>query len=134
MRQDGAEIFSSLLSPGVRRIFGDSKLLKPLLLLPCVLIVLNPNKPQKNPKTSKTPKTPQTQKKNPCTIPKENPKNLLWTCRHRHVPKAIYKASKLRQTVYDAEKQRDQRRRAHSTPGSIPRVPARKKKIVAEVE
>lgn len=54
--------------------------------------------------------------------------------RHRHVPKAIYKAAKLRRTVYDAEKKRDDRKRAHSAPGAVPHQPARKKRIIAEVE
>ena len=54
--------------------------------------------------------------------------------RHRHVPKPIYKAAKLRRTVYDAEKKRDDRKRAHSAPGAVPHQPARKKRIVAEVE
>lgn len=54
--------------------------------------------------------------------------------RHRHLPKPIYKATKLRQTVYDADKKREDRKRAHSAPGAVPHLPARKKHIVAELE
>lgn len=54
--------------------------------------------------------------------------------RHRHLPKPIYKAAKLRRTVYDAEKKREDRKRAHSAPGAVPHPPARKKRIVAELE
>lgn len=54
--------------------------------------------------------------------------------RHRHLPKPIYKAAKLRRMVYDAEKKREDRKRAHSAPGAVPHPPARKKRIVAEIE
>lgn len=54
--------------------------------------------------------------------------------RHRHLPKPIYKAAKLRRTVYDAERKREDRKRAHSAPGAVPHPPARKKRIVAEIE
>lgn len=54
--------------------------------------------------------------------------------RHRHVPKAIYKAAKLRRQMTDAERKKTQNRVAHSAPGSVELKPARKKKIVAELE
>eukprot|EP00245_Coleochaete_scutata_P003620 TRINITY_DN15364_c3_g1_i2.p1 TRINITY_DN15364_c3_g1~~TRINITY_DN15364_c3_g1_i2.p1 ORF type:complete len:453 (-),score=80.22 TRINITY_DN15364_c3_g1_i2:521-1879(-) len=54
--------------------------------------------------------------------------------RHRHLPKAVYKADKLRKIVTESERRKDTNRRAHSAPDSIARTPARKKKIVAELE
>ncbi|XP_031499308.1 uncharacterized protein LOC116263710 [Nymphaea colorata] len=54
--------------------------------------------------------------------------------RHRHLPKPVYKASALRRTITDAEKRREDRRKAHSAPGSVVTVPLRKRKIVASVE
>lgn len=55
-------------------------------------------------------------------------------CRHRHLPKPIYKASKLRHAAANAERTKEKRKRDHSAPGSIKSTPARKKRIVAEVE
>jgi hypothetical protein len=55
-------------------------------------------------------------------------------CRHRHVPKAIYKAEKFRQTVTNSDRRKEDRRKRHSAPGSIHNIPARKKKIVQELE
>lgn len=54
--------------------------------------------------------------------------------KHRHVPKPIYKAAALRRTISDAAKRKEHRRIAHSAPGSVDFKPARKKKIVKEVE
>ncbi|GFP86440.1 ddb1- and cul4-associated factor 13 [Phtheirospermum japonicum] len=54
--------------------------------------------------------------------------------RHRHLPKPIYKAAFLRRVVTEAERKKDERRRAHSAPGSTPREPLRKKRIIKEVE
>ncbi|CAM6094942.1 unnamed protein product [Calypogeia fissa] len=54
--------------------------------------------------------------------------------RHRHLPKPIYKAGKLRQNVQDAESKRVSRKRAHSAPGVVPHVSVRKKRIVKELE
>ena len=54
--------------------------------------------------------------------------------RHRHVPKSIYKAAKLRITMSEAERRKQKNREKHSAPEQIKRVPARKKKIVKEVE
>ena len=56
--------------------------------------------------------------------------------RHHHVPKQIYKATRLRTTMEQAERVKSQRRAAHSTPDAAARAikSARKKKIVSEVE
>jgi WD repeat and SOF domain-containing protein 1 len=54
--------------------------------------------------------------------------------RYRHLPKPVYKATKVRHASDDAERKRASRKRAHSAPGSIPHTPARKKRIVAELE
>ncbi|WVZ88099.1 hypothetical protein U9M48_034652 [Paspalum notatum var. saurae] len=54
--------------------------------------------------------------------------------RHRHLPKAIYNAAKLRRTMIEAENQKAERRRKHSTPGSMPVQPFRKRRIIKEVE
>ncbi|PKA66419.1 Guanine nucleotide-binding protein subunit beta-1 [Apostasia shenzhenica] len=52
--------------------------------------------------------------------------------RHRHLPKPIYKAATLRRTMVEAERKKDQRRRAHSAPGSMPVQPFRKRRIIKE--
>lgn len=54
--------------------------------------------------------------------------------RHRHLPAPIYKAAKLRRVQQDSERRKTQHRIAHSAPGSVKLKPARKKKIVAELE
>lgn len=54
--------------------------------------------------------------------------------RHRHLPTSIYKAKKLRRTMEDAESRRFKNRIAHSAPGAVPIKPARKKKIMKELE
>jgi WD repeat and SOF domain-containing protein 1 len=54
--------------------------------------------------------------------------------RHRHLPTPIYKAGKLRRTMMDADKRKERNRVTHSAPGSVVVKPARKKKIVAELE
>eukprot|EP00271_Cylindrocystis_brebissonii_P022184 TRINITY_DN8393_c0_g1_i1.p1 TRINITY_DN8393_c0_g1~~TRINITY_DN8393_c0_g1_i1.p1 ORF type:complete len:454 (-),score=75.93 TRINITY_DN8393_c0_g1_i1:1958-3319(-) len=54
--------------------------------------------------------------------------------RHRHLPKPIFKAGKLRAAVADSERRKTQRRRAHSAPGSATTTPARSKRIVTELE
>jgi WD repeat and SOF domain-containing protein 1 len=54
--------------------------------------------------------------------------------RHRHVPAAIHKASKLRRAQEDSERRRAANRAAHSAPGAVPLKPARRKKVVAELE
>ncbi|XP_008800979.1 DDB1- and CUL4-associated factor 13 [Phoenix dactylifera] len=54
--------------------------------------------------------------------------------RHRHLPKPIYKAASLRRTMMEAERKKDERKRAHSAPGSMPVQPFRKRRIIKEVE
>ncbi|XP_042489115.1 DDB1- and CUL4-associated factor 13-like isoform X2 [Macadamia integrifolia] len=54
--------------------------------------------------------------------------------RHRHLPKPIYKAAALRKTMTEAERRKEETRRAHSAPGSLPTEPLRKKRIIQEVE
>lgn len=54
--------------------------------------------------------------------------------RHRHLPKPIFKASSLRRIMGEAERRKDERRRAHSAPGSMPKESIRKKRIVKKVE
>ncbi|EIE25085.1 WD40 repeat-like protein [Coccomyxa subellipsoidea C-169] len=54
--------------------------------------------------------------------------------RHRHLPVPLYKAAKLRRTMTEAEDKKQKRRVAHSKPGSVIVKPARKKRIVAELE
>ncbi|XWS54141.1 hypothetical protein CRYUN_Cryun10bG0063500 [Craigia yunnanensis] len=54
--------------------------------------------------------------------------------RHRHLPKPIYKAANLRRTMIEAERRKEQRRKAHSAPGSIVTVSVRKRRIIKEVE
>ncbi|KAK1302421.1 hypothetical protein QJS10_CPB12g00982 [Acorus calamus] len=53
--------------------------------------------------------------------------------RHRHLPKPIYKASSLRRMMVEAERRKEERRRAHSAPGSNPSQPYRRR-IIKEVE
>ena len=55
---------------------------------------------------------------------------------HHHVPKAIHKQTKLRRTMQEAETRKAKRRVAHAAPGAEKKEfkPARKKKILAEVE
>ncbi|CAL4952629.1 unnamed protein product [Urochloa decumbens] len=54
--------------------------------------------------------------------------------RHRHLPKPIYKAANLRRTMIEAENRKEERRRKHSAPGSMPVQPFRKRRIIKEVE
>lgn len=54
--------------------------------------------------------------------------------RHRHLPAPIYKAAKLRRAQTDSERRKTAHRIAHSAPGAVKVKPARKKKIVAELE
>ena len=55
---------------------------------------------------------------------------------HHHVPKAIHKQTKIRRTMQDAETRKARRRVAHAAPGAEKDEfkPARKKKIIAQVE
>lgn len=54
--------------------------------------------------------------------------------RHRHLPKPIYKAATLRRTMTEAERRKEERRRAHSAPGSMVPEPLRKRRIIKEVD
>ncbi|CAK7322713.1 unnamed protein product [Dovyalis caffra] len=54
--------------------------------------------------------------------------------RHRHLPKPIFKAGALRRVMVEAERRKDERRKAHSAPGSIVTEPMRKRRIIKEVE
>ncbi|KAL5573574.1 hypothetical protein UlMin_023171 [Ulmus minor] len=54
--------------------------------------------------------------------------------RHRHLPKPIYKAGNLRRTIIDAEKRKEERRKAHSAPGSVTTEPMRKRRIIKQEE
>ncbi|KAK3087429.1 hypothetical protein FSP39_005840 [Pinctada imbricata] len=54
--------------------------------------------------------------------------------RHRHVPKHIYTASAELRQIRMSKRRKEANRRAHSKPGAVPHVPARKKQIVREVE
>ncbi|KAB1200681.1 DDB1- and CUL4-associated factor 13 [Morella rubra] len=54
--------------------------------------------------------------------------------RHRHLPLPIYKAAALRRTMTDAARKKEERRKAHSAPGSISTRSLRKRKIITEVE
>jgi WD repeat and SOF domain-containing protein 1 len=54
--------------------------------------------------------------------------------RHRHLPSSLYKAGRLRRTMEEAERRRLNNRVAHSAPGAVKVKPARRKKIVAELE
>lgn len=50
--------------------------------------------------------------------------------RHRHVPKAVVKATQVRRTMQESEQKHKKQKIAHSAPGSVPNVPARKKRVV----
>lgn len=54
--------------------------------------------------------------------------------RHRHLPKAVYKAKDLRRTMTEAERRRKERKRAHSGPSSVHEEPLRKRRIIKEIE
>ncbi|KAK4577647.1 hypothetical protein RGQ29_027954 [Quercus rubra] len=54
--------------------------------------------------------------------------------RHRHLPLPIYKAAALRRTMTEAARKKEEKRKAHSAPGSISTKPLRKRRIVREVE
>ena len=73
----------------------------------------------------------------PLSCPSAPPPLLLQVARiarHRHLPTPIYKAAKLRRVQTDSERRKTQHRIAHSALGAFKLKPARKKKIVAELE
>lgn len=51
-----------------------------------------------------------------------------------HAVLVAVQAAKLRRTVQDADRRKQQRRIQHSAPGAVKVKPERKKKIVAELE
>lgn len=54
--------------------------------------------------------------------------------RHRHVPNAIYAATKEIRIIKDSMKKKESRRRARSKPGAVPHLPERQKCVLKEVE
>jgi len=54
--------------------------------------------------------------------------------RHRHLPKPIYKAGNIRRAMIEAEGRKEQRRQAHSAPGSRQPKPFRTRRLIKEVE
>ncbi|KAF7805968.1 DDB1- and CUL4-associated factor 13 [Senna tora] len=54
--------------------------------------------------------------------------------RHRHLPKPIFKATSLMRVMADARKRKEERRKAHSAPGSIKTEPLRRRRIIKEIE
>nr|AFK36434.1 unknown [Lotus japonicus] len=54
--------------------------------------------------------------------------------RHRHLPKPVYKAAAEARIRADFKRRKEQRRKAHSAPGSVTTQPLRKKRIISEVE
>lgn len=55
-------------------------------------------------------------------------------CRHRHLPKPIFKAAALRRTMTEAQRRKEERRKKHSAPGSITTEPLRKRRILKVAE
>jgi WD repeat and SOF domain-containing protein 1 len=53
--------------------------------------------------------------------------------RHRHLPKAVLKASRLKGIIKASKQRKDSNVRKHSKPGALPYVAERKKNIVAEI-
>ncbi|KAL5013606.1 hypothetical protein ScPMuIL_007876 [Solemya velum] len=54
--------------------------------------------------------------------------------RHRHIPKAIYHAAKEHGIIKESKKRKESNVRAHSKEGTVPHIPDRKKRVVAEME
>ena len=57
---------------------------------------------------------------------------LLIFRRVRHLPKSVYKASKLKHTVLEAQRVKEERRRKHTRAGESNPKPERKKVVIAE--
>jgi WD repeat and SOF domain-containing protein 1 len=53
---------------------------------------------------------------------------------HVHLPKRILKAALVKDTVRGTQKKREKNRRAHSAPGTVPRVERKKKQVWAVQE
>ena len=49
--------------------------------------------------------------------------------KHTHVPKAILKQAATKEAVQATQLKREKNRRAHSAPGAVPKVKAKKKKV-----
>lgn len=54
--------------------------------------------------------------------------------RHRHLPKHVYNERKLKRIMLDARKRKEDNRRAHSKPGSVPIIAEKEKHVVREEE
>jgi len=54
--------------------------------------------------------------------------------RHRHVPKHVYNGRREKHAMVQANKRKEENRRTHSKPGTVPHEPERKKSIVNEHE
>lgn len=52
--------------------------------------------------------------------------------RHRHVPRAIYKAGHIKRDMETAIKTKEDNQRRHSKPGTVPYQAERRKHIVAQ--
>jgi len=50
------------------------------------------------------------------------------------LPRPIFKASALMRVMADAKKRKEDKRKAHSAPGSITTQPLRRRRIIKEVE
>lgn len=54
--------------------------------------------------------------------------------RHRHLPKHVYNERKLKRTMLDARRRKEQNKRANSKPGSVPIISEKNKHVVREEE
>ena len=54
--------------------------------------------------------------------------------KHTHLPKRVMKAALVKDTVRGTQKKREKNRRAHSAPGSVPKVDRKKKQVWAVQE
>lgn len=54
--------------------------------------------------------------------------------RHRHLPKHVYNERKLKRIMLDSRKRKEDNRRTHSKPGSVPIIPEKEKHVVREEE
>lgn len=54
--------------------------------------------------------------------------------RHRHLPKHVYNERKLKKIMLDARRRKEDNRRAHSKPGTVPKVSEKLKHVVREEE
>lgn len=54
--------------------------------------------------------------------------------RHRHLPKHVYNERKLKRIMLDSRRRKENNRRAHSKPGSVPIIPEKEKNVIREEE